>query len=766
MRYLSAWTLLVGVFGLPWCVRGETPPPGPSADVSCTAVDRFFCDEVWAKVGEKTCLKCHSTQGDAAASDFILEPTTRDRTAITRNQAAFRRLAGQVVNKRSLLLVKVSGGHDHGGGEVLKPNSTGYRILQRFVTRLQGHKSPPEHLAARDDASPFFADVQMLSPLSLLRRATLSLAARLPSPDERSAVQQNGLSALDSILDRIMHEQAFYDRLKEGFNDVFLTQGYDGNGELVLSYDHFQPTRLWYQKHDLSHLPEPERQRARWKLADVYRDAIRREPLELIEHIVRHDRPFTEVVTADYIMVSPYSARGYGLYEELRDKFTDPENPFEYVPTKLKALRSRNGKLQESVTGDYPHAGLLSMFHYLRRYPTTDTNRNRLRARMYYQHFLGTDIMTLAPRVTDAAAVSAAHDIPTMQAADCVVCHKSIDPLAGLFQDFNEDGHLGPRKEGWYRDMFGPGFEGESLPESERWRALQWLGERTAKDPRFATAMVEHAYYILFGRRVLAPPEDIDDPLFLARRRAYQQQRRLIAEIAERFAAEDFNLRSVFKALVLSDAYRVDGLTALAKHPHRRAELDDVGLVRLLTPEQLERKIVAVFGQAWGRLNDRETRLAILYGGIDSKTVTERALDPSGAMGAIQRIMSNEVACQNVAFDFTRPPHERLLFPNIEPGVVPDDRPETTLRIRQAIVHLHQRILGKSHASDDPEVERTYQLFVGILQDAQQTPGIDARGSYFCERIHDQRLDDAQYTLRAWRGVVTYLLRQHDFLYE
>ena len=38
--------------------------------------------------------------------------------------------------------------------------------------------------------------------------------------------------------------------------------------------------------------------------------------------------------------------------------------------------------------------------------------------------------------------------------------------------------------------MFAAGFEGEGLPASERWRSLQWLGERTARDPRFAVAMV------------------------------------------------------------------------------------------------------------------------------------------------------------------------------------------------------------------------------------------------------------------------------------
>ena len=38
-------------------------------------------------------------------------------------------------------------------------------------------------------------------------------------------------------------------------------------------------------------------------------DPVLREPLELVKHIVRNDRPFTGIVTADYIMVSPYTSQ-------------------------------------------------------------------------------------------------------------------------------------------------------------------------------------------------------------------------------------------------------------------------------------------------------------------------------------------------------------------------------------------------------------------------------------------------------------------------
>jgi hypothetical protein len=357
-----------------------------------------------------------------------------------------------------------------------------------------------------------------------------------------------------------------------------------------------------------------------------------------------------------------------------------------------------------------------------------------------------------------------------MQAPDCVVCHKTIDPLAGLFQDFfNEEGHYGPRKEGWFTDMFGPGLEGEHLPPDEKWRSLQWLGQLTAKDPRFAVAMTEHVYYILLGRKVLLPPIDIDDPLFTPKRRAYFTQRREIREIADRFVKSGFNLKTVFKAWIASPFYRVDGLAEAAKHPARRAELDDIGVVRLLTPEQIERKVFAVFGDRWGRLESEEYR--ILYGGIDSKAVTERMSDPSGAMGAIQRILSNDVACRNVMRDFSRPAAERRLFPGIEPDVVPGT-PESDQKIRQAIVRLHSTVLGRDRAPGDPEIERTFQLFAGILEDAHEKKGMSKEESYFCGARQDrnsekgQRREDPTYAVRAWRAVVTYLLRQDDFLYE
>ena len=79
-------------------------------------------------------------------------------------------------------------------------------------------------------------------------------------------------------------------------------------------------------------------------------------------------------------------------------------------------------------------------------------------------------------------------------------------------------------------------------------------------------------------------------------------------------------------------------------------------------------------------------------------------------------------------------------------------------------------MLGRSDKPDSPEVTRTFGLFAGIVADAAGRKDLDKREKYDCRRDLPKPLDDTfadpKYTVRAWRAVVTYLLRQHEFLYE
>ena len=322
---------------------------------ACAApVDDFFTNEVWPKVGAQSCLECHKAGGDAEDSKFVLidpelshERDKKDQ-ALRHDRDQFMQMALLKEKDQSRLLLKVTGKLKHGGKVVLKPDSAGYRVLADFVTRLYGPTPDAMVRAIAEDKNatpalslsngPFFDGVVMLDERRLLRRITLSLAGRLPTDAEMTAVNRDGLKAFPALLDAMMNEEAFYTRLREAFNDIFLTHGFGDNPEDALSYEYFEKSRGWTQRYDLSNIPDKkERERAGYKIYDDYRDAMKEEPMRLIDYIVRNNHPFTEIVTADYIMVSPYTARGYGIYDEIRSQFKSPEYPYEFIPVKLKA---------------------------------------------------------------------------------------------------------------------------------------------------------------------------------------------------------------------------------------------------------------------------------------------------------------------------------------------------------------------------------------------------------------------------------------------
>ena len=119
----------------------------------------------------------------------------------------------------------------------------------------------------------------------------------------------------------------------------------------------------------------------------------------------------------------------------------------------------------------YPHAGILNTTVFLRRYPTTATNRNRARSRWTYYHFLGIDVEKSASRTTDPVALADTNN-PTMHNPACTVCHSVLDPVAGAFQNYGDEGYYRDQWDGLdsldrlYKEM----ARGEALPiEAESW---------------------------------------------------------------------------------------------------------------------------------------------------------------------------------------------------------------------------------------------------------------------------------------------------------
>jgi len=732
---------------------GGESSTGEPAD--CYSTRDFFADKVWAPLMAGNCAQCHEPTGVAAEKGAKFRLLTAVYPGfIEANLENIKSLAGYEYEGVPLLLAKPTALVDHGGGIQLQEDSQLYDDLAELIVQLE---EPVE--CAPTPSATSFPDVEMLTPAQTLRKAALHLLGRLPTPEERAAVEGGGEAALVTALDAYMQEDAFYDRLADIYNDVFFTDTYlTRNGVQTLNSNtpDFPNVVKFFDK--MNPLPADQ-------IARINR-AVSREPLYLVQYIVRNDKPFTDLLLAPYTVFTPDSAFLYGVDA----KFEDPADPNELQPGVLTI--TRNGKALE-----FPHAGVLTSPMWLNRFPTTPTNRNRHRARKVYDQFLATDVLALASQAIDPAAGSTFAN-PTRDASECAKCHRVIDPIAGAFQAFDKNNQellLDPPT--WYPEMFAPGYGNELMPTEQFPTGIRWLAERVAADPRFSLATVYTVYKALTGRKPLAYPTDTLNPDYKALIAAWETQDELLRAISGEFEAANYNLKLVFREILTGPYFRASNLGS-APTPQRRAELIAVGTGRLSTPELLTRKVQAIAGVRWGGAGtDLLTgEYKILFGGIDSFDITQRLNDINQIMAAIATRMAVEVSCSATAFDFSKPAAERLLFPLVEVEDTPDFNEGA---IRKNIVHLHDRILGETLAVDDPAVDATLALFYDTWTQGVQnmTDKVESNGLGPCPAVKDpttntdlpverQLKTDDTYAIRAWQAVIIYLLSDYKFLYE
>jgi hypothetical protein len=708
---------------------------------SCNETIDVFRKEVWAPFMSTQCFGCHSPGGAARHTKFVLQ--AHDVPGyMEANLATVANIARLEIEGESLLLLKPTGQVEHGGGTQLTVDDERYEALRDLIPHLE----KPVHCADETDVKAFFAGVEELDRVDTLRRATFALAGRYPTPDEEEAVDQGGGEAFDEVLRAVMEEPTFYERLVEMYNDQLLTDAYlPGRRALDFIDPGDFPGVSWWESLPTED-PNGGTGNPRTTARNRSNQAIAREPLQIVRYVAENHRPFSEIVTADYTMVNPFSARVYGV--DLAE-FVDPEDPNEWIPTRL---------------GEIPHSGVLTTPAFLNRYPTTDTNRNRERAQITYLYFLATDLMQLGSRPIDTDSITG-HN-PTMYNPACTSCHDLMDPIAGAFQNWDDTGRFRP--EPWYQDMLPPGFSGMDMPADAYPASMQWLGQQIADDPRFARAVVQTIYTGLTGERALQAPTDPAAANYAAQLRAFEIQDFIFKKISAAFIQSGYDLRTVVTELVRTPYFRAINVEPLDEQ--RKLELANVGAVRLVTPEQLHRRIAAATGYAWRNLLPRGRPYNMMYGGIDSDVVTERLTAVNGVMTNVAERMANEMACLATAQDFTKPAEDRTLFPAVEVEHLPGLDDEA---IRANIVYLHDRLLLERLDANDPEVERTYQLFVSVLEDGQS--GLD-EGWYDSTLLSNcqasnaeldvQIVEDPDYTVRAWMAVVAAMLGDFRFLYE
>lgn len=767
---------LAATFGSPGCSSSEDGQPqetqttgsGPNGHKGgdsqqppkqeCQDNQAFFRDQVWSSILQSKCRNCHNAGGAAKDSKLVLVGSEWGPTYMEQNMKVTQEVARNQRDGKSLLLLKPFGDASHGGGAIIDKDSPEQKTLEEFIKRIDEPVNCANGGSSQDSA---YLGLEMISHEATLRKASLSLAGRLPTKEELAMVQKDQAKGLDKALSHLMEDEAFYQRLIVLFNDYFLTDLYLRNSDalaLIDSQDY--PDSEWFN--------EIEDEDARGLVRRQSNRGVAREILELVVFIVKNHRSFEEILTADYTVMNPYSARIYGAQGD----FLDPLDPNEYRPVRVPGI---------------PHAGVLTSSMFMNRFPTTETNRNRHRSKMIFRFFLATDLEALASRPLDPTQI-ADHN-PTLNSPSCTVCHSTMDPLAGALQNWDAQGRYRPRESGWYPDMVPPGFGDLRMPPEESKRAASWLAKEIVKDKRFAVSIVHMVHKMITGHDALKEPGDATAPDYAARLKAFELQSSEFAAIATKFAAKGFEIRDVFKAMIQSPEYRVSSTTPIT--PEQSKTFAKLGTARLLTPEQLNAKITATLGYPWRyRAQDQDFLLStrwysIFYGGIDSDGVVQRITDLNGIMANIVQRMANEMSCWSVARDFGLDKGKRMLFPHVERSFVPKDEngftvPAAEEAIKKNLVHLHEHLLGIELSSDDPEIERSYKLFVDVWSDGikkVKDKEYPSNLSYTCRNHNDywtgkehpkerQISADADYTVRSWIAVMNYLLTDYRFLHE
>ena len=699
----------------PFVARYASPPVRPpwrGVSAEGESPSGIFGDYISDAVVQAKCINCHVEGGASGHTRLVLTPSDVDGHEAT-NLAVFQNFLDTVEGGADLILNKIQGAEAHGGGVQVAAGSTDFANMENFLRALGGDVSgglSPDTL---------FDGVTMAPPWKTLRRAALLFAGRLPTQAEIDAVNDGEESSLRQTIKGLMTGPGFHDFLIRAANDRLLTDRERGN---VIPVMETRFVDLTNKRWDLAGeavekgYDRPRRYPEFRFHERAVQYGVARAPLELIAHVVESDLPYTEILTADYIMANPMSAAGYGATTE----FDNPQDPTEFKPSEIAKYYRRDSSLiveEDPVRGwrvinpgnlltDYPHAGVLNTTVFLKRYPTTATNRNRARSRWTYYHFLGFDIEKSAARTQDPDALADTNN-PTMNNPACTVCHIPMDPVAGTYQNYGNDGLFRDKRGGmdslprlykyptdgttspyqrgdtWFRDMREPGFGGSMSPSADN--SLQWLAEQMVADERFAKAAVRFWWPAVTGVDLVEPPSDSSDPDFDALLVASGSQTLELDTLAASFQdgfgdGDAFIARDLLAEITLSPWFRAESVTG--EDPVRESALRDAGVARLLTPEELTAKTEALTGYVWGRrfqkpfeLGEPRSRLhdpqgfsgyQLLHGGIDSDGITERAGDITPLMAAVAQSHAAEVSCPIVRREFFYWSDEnRLLFNGI-----------------------------------------------------------------------------------------------------
>lgn len=544
--------------------------------------------------------------------------------------------------------------------------------------------------SATDDALVYLDD------LDYLMRASMALRGVRPSPGEIAAVEADP-SQLDAIVDGYVESPEFLEVMA------------DLHAEMLLLRTDSVPQLPALGA--LSHSSAGE----------IYERGTA-EPLKLVAYIIDNDRPYTEVVTADYLLTDELNAIMWGLDY-------DPEGP-EWQLTWYKDGR--------------PPAGLLSSAEMMVRHQSNAANFHRGRANMVARTFLCEDFdvrdIAIDGGIDIADELEVANAVMTNPS--CVNCHQALDPLAAYFWGFRD--FISARQIGvaysagcsWdYSGGATPGMGLSYLPghycyplqqytptDEDNWadwglrppayygqpaEDLADVGQLIADDPRFSQCMAKR-FFAWFAH---LEPEDVPIETAVALQLAFEES--------------GFDAKALSKAVIAHPSFRSFASTDPEGGPL-------TAQMRAIRPEQYARTVEDLTGyrwwayvdsptcangsdgsQCWGEVDLSNSDLygfRAMSGGIDGYW----AVRPTHQSTPVKLLVTGQIAANAAGWvvdeDFAQPdPAARRLLTLVAPDTTDEEA------IRAQLAELHRRILVEPVAPDGPEVDASFELFSAAL---------------------------------------------------
>jgi len=535
-----------------------------------------------------------------------------------------------------------------------------------------------------------------LQPVDRLIRLSMALRGLRPSMEDMERVRADP-AEVDVILEEYLDGDDFLRKMRDLHAEVFLL---DNDIEKQL------PAVGWLDGYDFS---------------DMHHSQVM-EPLKLVEHIVANDRPYTEIVTADYMFANDVVAKIYGL-------------PYDFD--------SEEEWQMSWWTDGRPAAGLLSSGKLFRRFTSNGNNFQRARANMVASKFLcsdfnNRDVLVLGGvDVSDEFAVAEA----VMNVPECVSCHQALDPLAGYFWGYMDIlnsaaisvSHIENCKPFDYSKGAVPEHGHNQTPEFMCYPVRQYnafnendwakwdlrepnyygtpasglaeLGELIAADPRFHSCTARH----FFGFFDQVDPEKV--PIDI------------VADLQSEFVASGFSAKELARQAVKRPEFGAFATSA------EQPDSGPVVSVKAVRSKEYGTAIEDLTGYRWVGVGDanncatadaRSTQcwgpvdlnnsdvfgFRSMAGGIDSFLVTT----PTRSVTAVKLIASQMYAADASAFvvadDLARPAVERRLLHLVEADTTDEQV------VREQLAWLHARILGEFLEPDDAELDLSYELWL------------------------------------------------------